>query len=239
VVGVLAVFRVYQLFQRPCILPCIAILLPQRTHCGLGAPQSMQRLFSFVFAISSSLERVSGSTSHILLILARSRLRRLFSMYGGLERSGHCRRSGRDGGEKRNLAWVVVCCDDCLSFLLDGYSVTWCVCDVCLYEVWSLYYTTAPLVAIRIRMSTASPLSSHAAILHIPRAEGRPVDRTSFAMYCAKQRKLKLPPATPPDGVKTTTLPTPFFRNILILIHSTLYISIDTRNDRLRQPQGD
>ena len=30
----------------------------------------MQRLFSFVFAISPSLERVSGSTSHILLILA-------------------------------------------------------------------------------------------------------------------------------------------------------------------------
>jgi hypothetical protein len=47
-------------------------MLP-RTHCGLGAPQSMQRLFSFVFAISPSLERVSGSTSHILLILAVSR----------------------------------------------------------------------------------------------------------------------------------------------------------------------
>ena len=34
----------------------------------------MQRLFSFVFAISPSLERVSGSTSHILLILAVSRV---------------------------------------------------------------------------------------------------------------------------------------------------------------------
>ena len=41
----------------------------RRTHWGLGAPQSMQRLFSFVFAISPSFDRVSGSTSHILLIL--------------------------------------------------------------------------------------------------------------------------------------------------------------------------
>jgi chromate transport protein ChrA len=43
----------------------------------------MQRLFSFVFAISPSLERVSGSTSHILLILTRSRLRCLYLGYGG------------------------------------------------------------------------------------------------------------------------------------------------------------
>lgn len=32
------------------------------THCGLGAPQSTQRLFSFVFWMSRSLLFVSGST---------------------------------------------------------------------------------------------------------------------------------------------------------------------------------
>lgn len=41
------------------------------THCGEGAPQSTHLLFSFVLEIARSLERVSGSTSHILeLILA-------------------------------------------------------------------------------------------------------------------------------------------------------------------------
>lgn len=39
------------------------------THCGLGAPQSTHLLFSLVLEISSNLLRVSGSTSHILLIL--------------------------------------------------------------------------------------------------------------------------------------------------------------------------
>lgn len=34
------------------------------THCGLGAPQSTQRLFSFVLEISCNLLFVSGSTSH-------------------------------------------------------------------------------------------------------------------------------------------------------------------------------
>lgn len=41
----------------------------ERTHCGEGAPQSTHLLFSFVFWISRSFDRVSGSTSHILLIL--------------------------------------------------------------------------------------------------------------------------------------------------------------------------
>jgi len=44
----------------------------RHTHCGLGAPQSMHRLFSLTLEISWSLDRVSGSTSHILLILAVS-----------------------------------------------------------------------------------------------------------------------------------------------------------------------
>ena len=44
--------------------------MDMHTHCGLGAPQSTHRLFSLAFWISSSLDRVSGSTSHILLILA-------------------------------------------------------------------------------------------------------------------------------------------------------------------------
>lgn len=40
--------------------------LGEFTHCGEGAPQSTQRLFSFVLEISWSLLRVSGSISHNL-----------------------------------------------------------------------------------------------------------------------------------------------------------------------------
>lgn len=56
-----------------CALAQCCRISVRRTHCGLGAPQSMQRLFSLVFAISPSLDRVSGSTSHILLILGELR----------------------------------------------------------------------------------------------------------------------------------------------------------------------
>jgi len=38
-------------------------------HCGEGAPQSAQRSLEFVFWISSSFERVSGSTSHMALLV--------------------------------------------------------------------------------------------------------------------------------------------------------------------------
>lgn len=48
---------------------CLGKAVDVHTHWGLGAPQSMQRLFSLTLAISCSLDRVSGSTSHILLIL--------------------------------------------------------------------------------------------------------------------------------------------------------------------------
>lgn len=34
------------------------------THCGPGAPQSMQALFPGCFCTSCNLARVSGSTSH-------------------------------------------------------------------------------------------------------------------------------------------------------------------------------
>ena len=40
-----------------------------RTHCGEGAPQSTHLLFSFVLEMVRSLERVSGSTSHILEVM--------------------------------------------------------------------------------------------------------------------------------------------------------------------------
>lgn len=40
------------------------------THCGLGAPQSTHLLFSLVLEMSCSLLRVSGSTSHNLLIVS-------------------------------------------------------------------------------------------------------------------------------------------------------------------------
>lgn len=40
-----------------------------RTHWGDGAPQSTHLLFSFVLDMVWSLDRVSGSTSHILLLI--------------------------------------------------------------------------------------------------------------------------------------------------------------------------
>jgi hypothetical protein len=56
-----------------------------RTHWGLGAPQSTHLLFWLDLEISTSLERVSGSTSHIFpLILAVC-----------------------DGGRERNRWWYV------------------------------------------------------------------------------------------------------------------------------------
>lgn len=50
------------------------VLLRVLTHCGDGALQSTHLLFSFVLLICSSLERVSGSTSQFLLMVALIRM---------------------------------------------------------------------------------------------------------------------------------------------------------------------
>lgn len=57
------------------------------THCGDGAPQSTHLLFSFVLEIVRSLERVSGSTSHILEVM-------LAVLIGKLEGGVGCENGG-------------------------------------------------------------------------------------------------------------------------------------------------